>query len=142
AKYRDSQAFFGALALKWAVRLSDQSPLPGYRRVGGNALAEWDEHENAFPDIRLVTSWREEPGALAALTAITQLAPGEIVVESGLRSRAAARPGRVRIVHESPERLLLEADAPDPTWLFVLRGFWNHRSVLLDGKRVEDVPAQ
>jgi hypothetical protein len=142
ARYRDSQAFFGALALKWGVRLRDQEPLPGYHRVGGNAMAEWDEHERAYPGIRLVTSWREETGALGALAAITQLAPGEIVIESGLRVRGKARPGRVRIREESPERQLLEAEAPDPTWLFVLRGFWSYRTVLLDGKPAEDVPAQ
>jgi hypothetical protein len=142
ARYRDSQAFFGALALKWAVRLRDQEPLPGYHRVGGNAMAEWDEHERAYPGIRLVTSWREETGALGALAAMTQLAPGEIAIESGLRVRGQARPGRVRIREESPERLLLEAEAPDPTWLFVLRGFWSYRTVLLDGKPAEDVPAQ
>jgi hypothetical protein len=142
ARYRDSQAFFGALALRWAVRLRDQEPLPGYHRVGGNAMEEWDEHERAYPGIRLVTSWREETGALGALAAITQLAPGEIAIESGLRVRGQARPGRVRIREESPERLLLEAEAPDPTWLFVLRGFWSYRTVLLDGKPAEDVPAQ
>jgi hypothetical protein len=142
ARYRDSQAFFGALALKWSVRLRDQEPLPGYHRVGGNAMAQWDEHERAYPGIRLLTSWVEETGALGALAAVNRLAPGEIAIESGLRARGKARPGRVRILEESPERLLLEAEAPDPTWLFVLRGFWSYRTVLLDGKPVEDVPAQ
>ena len=83
-------------------------------------MAEWDEHERAYPGIRLVTSWREETGALGALAAITQLAPGEIAIESGLRVRGQARPGRVRIREESPERLLLEAEAPDPTWHYIL----------------------
>jgi hypothetical protein len=142
ARYKDSEAFFGALALKWSVRLRDQKPLPGYHRVGGDAMAEWDEHVNAYPDIRLATSWREETGALGALSAMSQLAPGEIAIESGLRVSGRARPGRLWIREKSPERLLLEAETPDPTWLFVLRGFWSYRTVLLDGKPVEDVPAQ
>jgi len=142
AGYRDSQAFFGALALRWETRLRDQEPLPGYHPVGGNDMVAWDEHEKAYPDIRLLTSWREETGALGALNAVPQLAAGEIAVESGRRALGSARPGRVLILENNPERLLLEAEAPDPTWLFVLRGFWNHRRVLLDGRPAEDVPAQ
>lgn len=142
AGYRDSQAFFGALSLRWETRLHDQEPLPGYHRVGGNAMADWDEHERAYPDIRLLTSWREETGALGALNAMRLLSSGEIAIESGIQVRATARPGRVRIREKTPERLLLETEAPDPTWLFVLRGFWNYRTVLLDGKPVEYVPAQ
>jgi hypothetical protein len=141
-RYKDSQAFFGALALRWAVRLRDQDPLPGYHRVGGNAMSEWDEHEGAYPDIRLLTSWREEAGALDALSALGRLSPGEIAIESGIPVRATARPGRVRIREKTPEQLLLEVEAPDPTWLFVLRGYWSYRTVLLDGKPAEDVPAQ
>ena len=141
-RYKDSQAFFGALALRWAVRLRDQDPLPGYHRVGGNAMSEWDEHEGAYPDIRLLTSWREETGALDALNALGRLSPGEIAIESGIPVRATARPGRVRIREKTPERVLLEVEAPDPTWLFVLRGYWSYRTVLLDGKPAEDVPAQ
>src|SRR6185503_16184330 len=90
----------------------------------------------------LVTSWREETGALEALDAMKQLAPGEIAIESGIRAAGRARPGRVRIRERSPERLLLETEAPDPTWLFVLRGYWSYRTVLIDGKAVENVPAQ
>ena len=142
AGYRDSQAFFGALALRWETRLRDQEPLPGYHEVGGNDFVAWDEHERPYPDIRLLTSWLEETGALEALNAVSQLAAGEIVVESGRRARGTARPGRVLVLENNPERLLLETEAPDPAWLFVLRGFWNHRSVLIDGRPAEDVPAQ
>jgi hypothetical protein len=46
------------------------------------------------------------------------------------------------VLEKSPERLRLETLAPDPTWLFVLRGHWSHRTVLLDGAVTEDVPAQ
>jgi hypothetical protein len=48
----------------------------------------------------------------------------------------------VKILERTPERLRLEADAPDATWLFVLRGFFTYRTVLLDGKPVECFPAQ
>jgi len=102
----------------------------------------WDEHENAFPDIRLLTSWREAEGGVAALTALPTLTAGQIVIESGARGLGAARPGRLWILEKSPERLRIEAEAPDPTWLFVLKGYWNYRGVLLDGRTVEDDPAQ
>jgi hypothetical protein len=141
SSYMDAQAFFGTLALRWGIRFRDQLPLAGFHRVRGDALMDWDEHERAYPDIRLLTSWREEMG-LPALNAINQLTPGQVVIESGARRLGTARPGRLRILEKSPERLRLETQTPDPTWLFVLRGFWNHRSILLDGLPVEDFPAQ
>src|SRR5215471_2934458 len=141
-QYRDSQAFFGSLSLKWAVRLRDQRPLAGYHRIRGNDLVDWDEHEAAFPDVRLVERWREEPGALQALNTLRGLTTGEIVVESGVSRAGAARPGKLTLLEKSPERMVAEVEAPDPTWLFVLRGYWSYRTILLDGRRVEDVPAQ
>jgi len=141
SSYMDAQAFFGALALRWGIRFRDQLPLAGFHRVRGDALMDWDEHERAYPDIRLLTSWREETG-LPVLNAINQLTAGQIVIESGDRRLGTARPGRLRILEKSPERLRLETQTPDPTWLFVLRDFWNHRRVLLDGLPVEDFPAQ
>ena len=140
--FRDSQPFFGALALRWGIRFRDQQPLPGYHRVRGDAMMDWDEHENAFPDIRLLTSWREAEGGVAALRALPPLAAGQIVIESGAAGFRTARPGRLRILEKSPEKLRIEAEAPDPTWLFVLRGYWNYRDILLDGRPVEDDPAQ
>jgi hypothetical protein len=142
ARYREGSAFFGALALRWGIRFRDQDPLPGYHRVGGDPLMDWDEHERPYPDIRLLTDWREETGAVPALNSIPRLAAGQVVIESGQSRRGAARPGRLRIFENSPERLRLEADAPDPTWLFVERGFWNYRQVILDRRPTEDFPAQ
>ena len=142
AGYRDSQAFFGTLALKWGARLRDQKPLAGYHRIRGNGLVDWDEQEAAFPDVRLVRRWREETGALAALSTLPLLNAGEIVIESGSRTAGTARPGSLRILEKTPERLRVEAEAPDPTWLFVLRDYFGHRTVLLDGNPVEDAPAQ
>jgi hypothetical protein len=46
------------------------------------------------------------------------------------------------VLERGPARLRADVEAPDPTYLFVLRGFWNYRRVLLDGKPVEAVPAQ
>ena len=103
---------------------------------------DWDEHERAYPDMRLLTSWREETGALPALGIVPRLTAGQVVIESGVRQLGAARPGRLWILEKSPERLRLAAETPDPTWLFVLRGFWNHRRVLLDGHPADDFPAQ
>ncbi len=142
ARYGGASAFFGALALRWSIRFRDQDPLPGYHRVGGDPLMNWDEHERPFPDVRLLAGWREETGPVQALSAVPKLGAGEVVIESGAHGSGTARPGRLRILEKSPGRLRLEADAPDPTWLFVLRGFWNHREVLLDGRSVEDFPAQ
>ncbi len=141
SNYMDAQAFFGALALRWGVRFRDQLPLAGFHRVRGDALMDWDEHERAYPEMRLLTSWLEETG-LPALNAINQLTAGQIVIESGARRLGTARPGHLRILEKSPERLRLETQTPDPTWLFVLRGFWSHRRVLLNGQPVEDFPAQ
>src|SRR5262249_21304894 len=46
------------------------------------------------------------------------------------------------IFEKSPERLRLGVEATDPTWLFVLREFWIHRKVLVDGQPAETAPAQ
>src|SRR6266508_1464514 len=142
AGFRDSQPFFGALALRWETRFRDQEPLPGYHFVRADGLMDWDEHEKAYPEMRLLTSWREEEKAVAALKALPTLTAGQIVIESGATGLRTARPGRLGILEKSPERLRIEAEASDPTWLFVLRGFWNYRAILLDGRPVEDSPAQ
>ena len=141
-RYRDSEAFFGALALKWGVRMRDQEPLAGYRRIRGDAFVDWDEHAAAFPDVRLLERWREETGALPALNSLRFLGQGEIVIESGVRSSATARPGTLRFLEKTPERLRVEVESPDATWFFVLRDYWNHRTVLVDGNPAEDMPAQ
>jgi hypothetical protein len=46
------------------------------------------------------------------------------------------------VLERSPERLALSVSSPDPAWLFVLRGFWSHRRVRVDGRDAETVPAQ
>jgi hypothetical protein len=140
--FRDSDSFFGSFALKWGIRYADQQPLAGYHPVGGDGLQTWDEHAKAFPDIRLPERWIEVPSALEGLNAISALGPGEVVVESGSSGRGTARPGSVRVLERRPERLELEVDSPDGGWLFVLRAFWPYRTILLDGKPVEAVPAQ
>ena len=48
----------------------------------------------------------------------------------------------VRVLEKTPERMVAEVEAPDPTWLFVLRGHFSYRTILLDGRPVEDFPAQ
>lgn len=140
--FRDSDAFFGSFALKWGIRYSDQEPLAGYGPVGGDALQTWDEHLGAYPDIRLVESWTEVPSALAALHDLPTLKAGEVILESGAARRGTARPGSVRVRRRGAERLEIDVDAPDGGWLFVLRAFWPYRTILLDGKPVEAVPAQ
>ncbi|MEX0879061.1 MAG: hypothetical protein WEB59_16285 [Thermoanaerobaculia bacterium] len=140
--YRDSANFFGTVGLRFGIRFRDHEAVAGYRPVGGDALQIWDEHVRAFPDIRLLERWREVPGPLQALSTISQLDEGEIAIESGAASSGWARPGAVRIIEKSPERMVADLDAPDPTWLFVLRAYWPHRTILLDGRPVEAQPAQ
>jgi hypothetical protein len=142
SEFRDADAFFGTFALKWGIRYRDQEPLPGYRSIGGDALQSWDEHPGAEPDIRFAERWVEAPSALEGLRLVPTLAPGEILVETGAARRGSTRPGVVRVLERLPERLELEVDSPDGGWLFVLRGYWPYRTIRIDGRPVEAVPAQ
>ena len=141
-KFDNAAAVLGGLSLRWGIRYRDQEPLPGYSRFGGDVLQDWDENGAALPDVRLAPEVVEVAGALPAVAALSRLQPGEIVVETGRERRFSARAGTVRISEKSPERLLLTVRAPDPTFLFVLRGFWSYRTVRLDGRPVDPVPAQ
>jgi hypothetical protein len=138
----NSEAFFGSLGLRWGVRYRDRRPLAGYHRVRGNNLMDWDEHQRAYPDIRLLESWRQTPDPQQEIRLLPALADGEIVFEAGPVGSGTARPGELRILEKTPERLLLDVAAPDPTWLFVLRGYFPYRTVLLDGQKVDCFPAQ
>ena len=140
--YRDSSVFFGALGLRYGIRFRDQEPIAGYREVRGDALQAWDENAGALPDIRLLETWREAADPVEALGAIPRLAEGEVVLESGRSAPGRARGGTVRVVERTAERLTLDLEAPDPTWLFVLRSFWPYRTIELDGSPVEPSPAQ
>jgi len=142
AEFHDAAHFFGGLSLRWGIRFRDQEPYPGYRRVGGDALQDWDEHVAAYPDIRLLTAWREERDAVPALAALPRLAPGEVVIETGARVAGRSPAGALRLIERSPERLRFETSTSAPGWVFVLRSFWDHRRVRMDGREVEDFPAQ
>jgi hypothetical protein len=142
ARHSRGEAFFGSLSLRWGVRFVDQPPLPGYRRFRGDGLQEWDENASALPDVRLASRWREAPNGLAALNEIGRLDPGPLVIETDAPRSGSAAGGEVRVLEKSPERLTIETRAPDDTWLFVLRGYWSHRSVRVDGREVEVRPAQ
>ncbi len=134
--------FFGNFALRYGIRWRDQEPIAGYRPFGHDGLQAWDENPKASAEIRLLERWREEPGAMEALRQIPRLAAGEAVLETGRGADGSARRGAVRILEKTPERLRVIVSAPDPTWLFVLRGFWNHRTVRVDGAPAVPVPAQ
>ena len=142
AGFNDSGDFFANLSLKYGVRLSDQPPLPGYVQFGNDAVERWDVQRDALPHVRLAEAWTEETSALASLNAIPGIRLREIVVETGARGRGRSRPGEVRVRQNDPERLVVDVVALDPGWLFVLRGFWLHRSVRIDGRPVADFPAQ
>jgi hypothetical protein len=79
---------------------------------------------------------------MAAVNILPQLSPGGIVLETGRRVEGRGEPGTVHVVEKDPERLVVDTLSNGPGWLFVLRGFWNHRSVTIDGRPVEYVPAQ
>jgi hypothetical protein len=142
AGQRDSAAFFSGLSLRFGLRFKDQEPLAGFRPFGGDAFRRWDENPSALPDLRLVTKWREATGPVDALRTLPGLAAGEVVVETGRRQAGTARPGKLQVRERSPERLVLETESPDAAWLFVLRGDWSYRSVAVDGRAVDTVPAQ
>jgi hypothetical protein len=138
----DSDPFFGTFSLRWGVRYRHQRPLAGFQRFGGDAVHEWDMHDRAEPDIRLARTWIETSLPVESAAALLNLKGGEIVLETGRRESGRAAPGIVHVLRREPERLSIETVAQEPSWLFVQRGFWNHRTVLVDGRSVEDVPAQ
>jgi hypothetical protein len=158
-RFRDLGALFGSLALRFGVRYRDQlPPVAGFapvRFVGNDA---WDENPAALPDVRLAAGWREEPDALSALRDLQGLEPAAIVVESGRSASSApqgaagtagatagtagATAGTARVLSRTPERLSIETESPAAGWLFVLRGFWRHRVVRVDGVETEVFPAQ
>lgn len=142
AGYSDSTPLFGSLSLKWGIRFRDQAPLPGYRPFAGDYLQLWDVLPGALPHVRLVERWREETGSVESVAALPRVGAGEVVVETGMRRSGLARAGTVEVIENVPERLRARVEAPDATWLFALRGFWDYRTVLVDGKPVETFPAQ
>jgi hypothetical protein len=138
----DSAPFFGSLSLRYGVRFRDQDPIAGFRPFRRDALRVFDENPAAPPPIRLLESWREAAGPVPALAAMPRLAPGQVVIETGREGGGLSRPGSVRVLQQTPETLRLATQAPDPTWLFVLRGDWDYRSVRVDGRDVPVHPAQ
>ena len=64
------------------------------------------------------------------------------MIETGRSAAGSARPGHLEVIRQSPESLTLSTRTADPTWLFVLRGDWQYRRVLLDGRPVAVAPAQ
>jgi hypothetical protein len=142
AGYADSAPFFGSLALRFAIRFNDEPSRAGYRRIGGDSIQNWDEHEKPYPEIRLLASWQEVPTAVEALRALPRLRAGEVVLETGVSRPGSAPDGVLRVLERTPERLRLETEADAPTWLFVLRGYFPYRRVLIDGKSTEVFPAQ
>lgn len=148
AAQADSGPFFAALSLRFGIRLRGQESVAGFEAVGaagagaGDSLRAWDENPSAAPHIRLVESWAEAPGPVEALAALPRLGPGRIVIETGRRASGSARRGTVRVLSESPGALSLATECADPAWLFVLRGDWSYRTVLLDGRPLPVFPAQ
>jgi len=137
----DGGALFANLCLRFGVRPIGQPPVSGFRAVGGTPTQVWDEQDAALPDVRLATRWREEPGAIEAAAALPLAVPGELVLETGRRAAGQAPAGDLKILEKSPERLRVLTECSQPTWLFVLRAFWSYRTITVDGREVEAVPA-
>ncbi len=135
-------ALFESLSLRWGIRFRDQSPQEGFHPIKGDSIQFWDQQEKAFPSIRLAEKYREANGPVNALQSMGALEPGEIVIETGASRRGVSPPGRIRVLKSKANRLQIRVASPEAAWLFVLRGFWRHRTVLLDGAPVETVPAQ
>jgi hypothetical protein len=91
--------------------------------------------------VRLASSWREEVSAVDAASRVGQIPPGGLVLETGQRRQGTAAAGRVEVLRRTPTRMEIAVDAPEPTWLFVLRAYWDYRVVRVDGVEVETVPA-
>ena len=79
---------------------------------------------------------------MQALAALPHLSPQQVVIETGREAAGSARPASLRVLARTPERLSLATAAPDPTWLFVLRGDWDFRAVSVDGRTVPVHTAQ
>jgi hypothetical protein len=141
-RFEHPEAFFENISLRFGIRFPDQSPPPGFSRFGGSGPEAWDDNPNAQPDVRLLEAWREVDGPLSALKELGSLKSGEVTLETGGTRSRSARRGSLQILEKSPEALRVEVDAPDPTFLFVLRGFWRHRSVTVDRVPAIVVPAQ
>jgi hypothetical protein len=142
ARSQDSGFFFQSFSLRFGVRYRGQPPLAGYRPFGGDVRQEWDVLDGAEPDIRFARSWVEAESGMAAVNVLPRLPEGGIVLETGRRATGRGGQSVLRVVRREPERLLIETESAAPGWLFVLRGFWNNRTVEIDGRPVEYVPAQ
>ena len=139
----DPAPLFASLGLRWAIRYRDEPPVPGYRRFSGDRLQSWDENPAALPDVRLAQRWEEASSAVEALKLVAaSISPLDLVVETGQTRRGTSSGGTVRTIEKTPELLRLETDSAEKGMLFVLRGFWPHRRVLIDGSAVDPVPAQ
>jgi hypothetical protein len=66
----------------------------------------------------------------------------EVLLETGRTKLGSAREGSLRILEKTPEVLRAEVDVSEPTYLFVLRGYWSYHSVSVDGLPASVIPAQ
>jgi hypothetical protein len=137
-----SAAFFGNLSLRFGARYRGQPPIAGYHSFGHDGLQEFDEHASAYPDVRIARKWRTTAGGIPALTEIGRLASGEILIETGAPGGGESAGGRLDVREKRPERLVLDVELSESAWLFVLRAFWTYRTVRIDGREADVVPAQ
>jgi hypothetical protein len=139
--YPESVPFYANLGLRWGIRYAADTPVSAYRPFTFRGAQAWDRIDGALADVRLATRWTEQPGALSALALLPKMATGDLLLETDRQAAGSARPGSIRVLHSSPAHMVWECRSSDPTWLFVLRGFWRHRRVEVDGAEVEVFPA-
>lgn len=142
-KLPEPALLFATLSLRWSIRYRDEPAVPGYVRVGGDRVQEWDENAAALPDIRLARRFEETGSASEALGVLAaDRFAADVVLETGERRSGRSSGGVVRVLERSPERLRLETESSEAGFLFVLRGCWPYRDVRVDGQEVEVIPAQ
>ena len=142
ASQPDGAPFFSALSLRFG------DPLPGPGAAAG--LPPLRRRRRSRTGTRTRTRARtsgcssagaRSPARSPRSARCPGLDAGEVVLETGRRASGTARPADAADPREQSRAPgASDVSAPDPTWLFVLRGFWSYRTVRVDGVPVEARP--
>jgi hypothetical protein len=134
--------FLEGFSVRFILRSDEDPRLPGARTVARAEPVVIDELPDAVARIRLATRWIEfkEPVAVWKRMVGQEDPPDLALLETGRDARGAAAPGALRVLAEAPSGFLAETSGADPSWLVVSRGYWNWRSVTVDGRKGDVVP--
>ena len=107
-------------------------------RFGGDDLQDWDENPDALPGHPSASSAGARRRTRSRRSGSCRgWPPARSSSRRAAARSGAARPGDRARPRAQPGAAALSRRAPDPTWLFVLRGFWSYRTVRVDGAAVE-----